>query len=134
LNQKYKLVFGNKLEKLELRIKKKNIKNDDMTRFEPTTFCLIDKHVTSVTNAFTGKHAAARRCYYKRWCSVNFVLRKKKKIRGENGGIFGWGFVIWIPAGTKHVLSADRLFLYVRYSCSWRFYTVSRLSLMSWGK
>jgi hypothetical protein len=28
------------------------------------------------------------------------------KIRGENDGIFGWGFLHWIPAGTKHFLSA----------------------------
>jgi hypothetical protein len=32
------------------------------------------------------------------------------KIRSENDGIFGWGFLIWMPVGTKHVLSADRLF------------------------
>jgi hypothetical protein len=37
-------------------------------------------------------------------------------------------------AGTKHVLSADRQFFYVRSSCTWRFYTVSRLSLVFWDK
>jgi hypothetical protein len=43
------------------------------------------------------------------------------------------GFLIWIPAGTKHVLSADRIFFYVRSSCIWRF-IVSRRSPMFWGK
>jgi hypothetical protein len=49
-----------------------------MTRFELTTSCLIDKHLTSCAIAFTGKHAAAGRCYNIRWCSVNFVCAKKK--------------------------------------------------------
>jgi hypothetical protein len=51
------------------------------------------------------------------------------KIRGENDGIFGWRFVIWIPAGTKHVLSADRFYFCERSSHSWRFYTVSKSTL-----
>jgi hypothetical protein len=51
------------------------------------------------------------------------------KIRGENDEIFGWGFVIWIPAGTKHVLSADGLFIYERSSRSWRFYAVLKSTL-----
>jgi hypothetical protein len=67
-----------------------------MTRFEHTTSCLIDKHVTSLANAFTGKHGAVGGRYNNRWCSVNFFAHKIK-IRGENDGIFGWGFVIWIP-------------------------------------
>jgi hypothetical protein len=41
----------------------------------------------------------------------NFVCAKIK-IRGENDEIFGWGFLIWMSVGTKHVLSADHLFLY----------------------
>jgi hypothetical protein len=45
---------------------------------------------------------------------------------GENDGIFGRGFLIWMPVGIKHVLSADRLFFYERSSCSSRFYTVSK--------
>jgi hypothetical protein len=56
-------------------------------------------------------------------------LAQKKKIRGENDGIFGWGFLICMPVGIKHVLSADRLFLYERSSHSWRFYTVSKSTL-----
>jgi hypothetical protein len=48
----------------------------------------------------------------------------KIKIGHENDGIFGWFFFIWIPAGTKHVLSADSLFVYERSSRSWRFCTV----------
>jgi hypothetical protein len=52
----------------------------------------------------------------------DFVL-KKNKIRGENDGIFGWSFSIWMPVGIKHVLSADRLFLYARSSRSWRFFS-----------
>jgi hypothetical protein len=51
---------------------------------------------------------------------------KKNKIRGENDGIFGWDFFIWMPVGKKHVLSADLLFLYERFNRSWRFYTVSK--------
>jgi hypothetical protein len=53
----------------------------------------------------------------------------KIKILGENDGIFGWGFLIWMPVGTKHVLSADRLFLYERSSRNWRFYAVSKSTL-----
>jgi hypothetical protein len=51
----------------------------------------------------------------------SFSAKNKNKIGGEDGGIFGWGFLIWMPVGTKHVLSADRLFFYKRASCSWRF-------------
>jgi hypothetical protein len=51
-----------------------------MTRFEPTISCLIDKHVTCLANAFTGKHAAAGRCYNIRWCSVNFFWHKQLKL------------------------------------------------------
>jgi hypothetical protein len=46
----------------------------------------------------------------------------KIKIGHENDGIFGWVFLIWISAGTKHVLSADGLFVYKRSSRCWRFY------------
>jgi hypothetical protein len=56
------------------------------------------------------------------------VLRKSKN-RGENDGIFGWGFLIWMPVGTKQVLSADHLFFYERASRSWCFYTVSKSTL-----
>jgi hypothetical protein len=37
--------------------------------------------------------------------------------------------LIWMPVGTKQVLSADRLFFYERASRSWRFYTVSKSTL-----
>jgi hypothetical protein len=36
---------------------------------------------------------------------------------------FSDGVFIWIPAGTKHVLSADGLFVYERSSRSWRLYS-----------
>jgi hypothetical protein len=62
-----------------------------------------------------------------------FVLRKKIKL-GVKMVEFSDGLLIWIPAGTKHVLYADGLFVYERSIRSRRFYTVSRLSLMFWGK
>jgi hypothetical protein len=53
----------------------------------------------------------------------NFFAQQINKIRGENDGILGWGFLIWMPVGIKHVLSADHLFLYERSSRSWCFYS-----------
>jgi hypothetical protein len=63
--------------------------------------------------------------------AIVFFCAKKDKIRGENDAIFGWGFLIWMPIGTKHVLSADCLFLYERsgIGISWHFYTVSKSTL-----
>jgi hypothetical protein len=57
-----------------------------------------------------------------------FVLAKIT-ISGENDGIFGWGFLIWMSVGTKQVVSADRLFFYETASRSWRFYTVLKSTL-----
>jgi hypothetical protein len=51
-----------------------------MTRFEPTTYCLTDKYLTRLANAFTSKHLAAGGCYNNRWCSVNFFCAKKLKL------------------------------------------------------
>jgi hypothetical protein len=53
----------------------------------------------------------------------------KIKIGHENDGIFRMGFLIWMPVGTKQVLSADRLFFYERASRSSRLYTVSKSTL-----
>jgi hypothetical protein len=57
----------------------------------------------------------------------SFITRIK--IGYENDGIFGRGFLIWMPVGTKQVSSADRLFFYERASHSWRFYKVSKSTL-----
>jgi hypothetical protein len=77
--------------------------------------------------AFAGNPTAVRRCYYIKWCRVKFFAQKKNW--GENDGIFGWGFLIWMHVGIKHVLSADRLFFYERSSRIWRFYTFSKSTL-----
>jgi hypothetical protein len=77
---------------------------------------------------FAASQTAVRRCCNIKWCSVNFFAQKIKN-RGENDGIFGWGFLIWLPVGTMFVLSADRLYFCERSSRSWRFYTVSKSTL-----
>jgi hypothetical protein len=99
-------------------------------------FCIASKRANHCAILLHGMRTAVTRCCHIKWCSVNFFAQTIK-IRGENDGIFGWGFVIWIPAGTKHILSADRLYFYERSSRSWRFYTISKSTLTTlvfWGK
>jgi hypothetical protein len=59
----------------------------------------------------------------------HLLISQKFKLGGEDGLILRWSFLIWMPVGTKHVLFADRLFLYERHSHSSRFHTVSKLTL-----